>query len=198
MPFDSAQRLYCGLLVCVTIHILGWLTCVSSVQAAQTSYEEYEVKAAFLFNFAKYVEWPEKAFADERDPIIVGVLGENPFKGRLEQIAKGKTIGERELVIRIFKRVQDIKKCHILFIGASERNNMTEILKTLEEGHILAVGETKEFALQGGIIGFTKEENKIRFEINADAAERAGLKISSKLLKLARIVKNGKGRKENR
>ena len=170
---------------------VAWITVidVQDVQVQPLSSDEYLVKSAFLYNFAKFTEWPAQESADESIPINICILGVDPFDGALETI-KGKTAQNRNLEIKHVARVEDLKACHILFISASERNHLPRILDALKDSPVLTVGDMKEFAQQGGIINLTTEQNKIGLEINVEAAERAGLKISSKLLKLAKIVRS--------
>jgi len=151
---------------------------------------EYQIKAAFLYNFAKFVEWPATALRDPGAPIIVAVLGEDPFGADLEQTLNGKSAGGRRVLVRRFKGVRDLEFCHILFISPSEKEHLRETLRALKNSNILTVGESDGFARLGGMINFIPEENRVRFEINIDAADRAGLKISSKLLKLAKIIRD--------
>ncbi len=149
---------------------------------------EYQLKAVFLYNFAKFVEWPAESFADAQSPIILGILGKDPFGATIDQIIKGKTVKDRELTIKRFETIEKLEACHILFISSSEEKRLAKILEILKDSSILTVGEMKQFARSGGMINFTVRESKIRFEINVDTAERAKLKISSKLLKLAKII----------
>jgi len=151
---------------------------------------EYQIKAAFLYNFAKFVEWPADTFADPHDPIVLGIVGEDPFGSVLDKIVLGKTVNGRGLMIKRLKPGPDLRKCHILFISSSEKKHLAPILESLQGSSVLTVGETDRFAQSGGVINFILEENKVRFEINSETAARARLKISSKLLALARIVAN--------
>lgn len=146
---------------------------------------EYEVKAAFLYNFMKFIEWPAESLANTT--IIVGVLGEDPFGTAIDAI-QSKTIREKKLIIKRIKSFQDVKDCHILFISSSEKKHLSQIFEALKGLSILTVGDTEEFAQRGVIINFYLKEKKVHFEINVEAARRAGLKISSKLLNLAKIV----------
>lgn len=154
---------------------------------AQTS-KEYQIKAAFLFNFAQFVEWPSAAFADASAPISIGVLGDDPFGPVLEQTVQGETINHRKLIIQRSQRVADLKGCHLVFISKSERARLPDIFDSLGSSSALTVSETENFARRGGIINFYLDGNKVRFEINADAAQRKGIKISSQLLKLGKVV----------
>jgi len=156
---------------------------------ARSSPSEYELKAAFLFNFASYVEWPSHVAADAGGTFVIGVYGDNPFGNLLDQAVADKMIGGRRVEIRKFSSIRDLRPCHVLFICSSEEGRIGRILNATKDWHALTVGETDGFARNGGIIGFFLEDKKVRFEINPDEARRSGLKISSKLLKLARIVK---------
>jgi len=157
--------------------------------AQATRLSEYRVKAAFVYNFAKFIDWPAEAFPNGRAPLALCILGKDPFGVALETI-KGKTVKDRKLVIQHLARIEDLERCHILFISASEEKHLERILKTLKGSNVLTIGEVRQFAELGGMIHLTMKENKVRFEINVDAAERAGLKISSKLLKLAEVVRD--------
>ncbi len=148
---------------------------------------EYLVKAAFLYNFAKFVEWPEAAFSDPRSPIKLCILGEDPFGVALETI-RGKAVRGRKLEIKKITRIEDLEKCHILFISSSERDQLPQVLDLEKMPNVLTVGDMESFAGEGGVVNLVKVGNKIKFEINMEAAWKAGLKISSKLLKLAKIV----------
>ncbi len=146
---------------------------------------EYQIKAAFLYNFAKFVEWPPRAFAGPQAPIIVGVLGKNTFGDDLERTIRDKTVNNHPLEFKAFHSATEATNCHILFISASEKDHLPKILKSLRGASVLTVSETDRFIETGGMINFVIEDSKIRFQINDDAAKQAGLTISSKLLSLA-------------
>lgn len=165
--------------------------CSAAGASEAQSPTEYQVKAAFLYNFAKFVEWPARSFPMAGAPFTLCVVGEDPFGSDLEEITQGKTVNERKLVTRRVKKTQEREPCHILFISPSEEERLGEILRAVGNSSVLTVSDIEKFSQSGGIIRFTQDGNKIRFEINLDAAERAGLRISSRLLKLARIVRNG-------
>lgn len=150
--------------------------------------KEYEVKAAFIYNFAKFIDWPPETKNGEREPFIVGIYGNDPFDGTMDQMLQNKTIADRKIVIQRFNHVSEINFCHILFIGVSERSQLAQVIEKLKGKSILTIGDMESFARRGGMINFFMEGNKIRFEINKEAAERAGLRVSSQLLKLAKIV----------
>ncbi|MBI5395527.1 MAG: YfiR family protein [Verrucomicrobia bacterium] len=156
--------------------------------------KEYEIKAVFLLNFAQFVEWPAHAFANDTAPLTLGVLGEDPFGNILDRTVQGETIKGRPLAVKRFKRIEDVQDCHLLFISRSEKARVPQILSRLAGTSILTVGETDQFARSGGIINFRIQGNNVRFEINVDAAARSHLKISSKLLRLATIITNGRAK----
>ena len=158
-----------------------------NVQSEDAVSHEYVLKAAYLFNFAKFVEWPAKAFADDQGVIKFCVLGKDPFGGALELI-KDKMVNRRKVVIRRSATIGDLEGCHILFISKSEKKELARIFAYLKDSYVLTVGDTENFADRGGVINFTTVGKKLRFEINMNAAQRSGLRISSKLLKLATSV----------
>ena len=160
---------------------------VAQAQAAS----EYDVKAAFLYNFTKFVEWPPSAFSSDGSMWLC-VLGEDPFSKSLDLIAS-EGVGGRKLQVLRTPKLAEPGVCQILFISRSERDRMPEILKELRTSPVLTVADTDGFLDHGGIINFKLEGSKVRFEINQEAAERAGLKISSKLLQLAVHVKGSPG-----
>jgi hypothetical protein len=155
---------------------------------------EYQVKAAFVLNFARFVEWPASTIKDPNAPLEILVLGSAPIEEALLRTVRGQTVMGRPLSVRAVDGVDQIPACHVLFISRSEERGLDAILGQVRSRCVLTVGEVQGFAQAGGVINFTTEENKVRFEINPDAAEGAGLKISSKLLSLARIVKSGPSR----
>jgi hypothetical protein len=156
-----------------------------SRQARAQEANESHVKAAFLYNFVKFVEWPAEAFGDNGASLIVGVVGDDPSCTAIEQTVNGKTANGRRLAIRRFPNATSLTYCHLLFIGYSQKNNLEQILAAAGPG-VLTIGETDRFTRAGGIINFAIVDSKVRFEINQAAAEKAGLKISAKLLGLSR------------
>jgi hypothetical protein len=149
---------------------------------------EYPVKAAFLYHFVEFVEWPE---ASPLPPatVTIGVLGRDPFGDVLDKAILQKLPAGRTLVIRRFARASDLEPCAILFISSSEMPHLPEILARLQGAPVLTVGEADRFARHGGMIGFFLEDNRVRLEVNRFAVEKAGLRVSSKLLAVARLVK---------
>jgi hypothetical protein len=157
---------------------------------ARSAPSEYELKAAMLYNFCKFVEWPAPSFATSGSPVVIGILGQDPFGELLEQIVRGKTVDGRSVVTRRWKSVDEIEGVHLLFISVSERKNLPHILAVLGTKPILSVGDMDRFAAQGGDVNFRLEGTRIRFVINPDEATRGGLKVSAKLLALAEVVRS--------
>ena len=145
---------------------------------------EYEVKAAFLYKFASFVEWPD---ADPGRSLTICVAGRDPFGAALDRIVKGKTVNGRTFLIRRLKSVDPASGCQILFIAASERRRLKSILEGLQSEPVLTVGDVPEFCESGGVVNLAVSENRVQLEIRPGAAERAGLELSSRLLSLARI-----------
>ena len=179
----------------------------AKVCAESASAYEYQIKAAFLYNFIQFVDWPEEESADSNEPITIGIIGKDPFGDAFEPI-KDKKVKGRSVIIERFKGFEELKKsaekdkselgreiemltkCHLLFICSSEQEHLKEIINSVRDHNVLTVGEMEGFLESGGIINWFVEEKKIRFEINTAAAERAKLEIRSQLLRLAkRIVK---------
>jgi YfiR/HmsC-like len=176
MRFRAARLFLLGLLL-----LRGGIA-VDAQEDSQPT--EYQIKAAFIFNFAKFVEWPSAAFPKPSSPIVVGVLGDNPFNDALEKTIQNKTVDEHPVIIMQFRTAAEATNCHILFISNSEKLRLPQILKQLNGRSVLTVGEMPGFTEAGGMINFVLEGTKIRFQINNDAAVNAGLKISAKLLGL--------------
>jgi YfiR/HmsC-like len=157
---------------------------------------EYELKAAFLFNFAKFIDWPESSFASEQSPFSICILGSDPFGSALDRTLQGKVVGNRPVTLTRITQIAQTRQCQVVFVSSSESRRLPEIVDRLQSASVLLVGESDGFAEAGGAIQFTLEDNRVRFTINTDVADRAGLKFSSKLLALAKIVRDApNGRK---
>lgn len=170
---------------------LSWApeACAQASDSSDSS--EYLIKAGFIYNFAKFVDWPATAFAQPDSPIVIGILGIDPFGPLIDQVVQNKKIGARSFVVRRLKWGTDLKElrdCKILFVGDSERAHIDELVQIVKTLPILTVGETPGFAERGGVIRFVLEDNRVRFEVNVEAAHQAELTISSRLLTLARII----------
>jgi YfiR/HmsC-like len=182
--YNIILKLYKNLIVCLLSALL--LTVLFGYANAQQKLE-YKVKAAFLYNFAKFVEWPGLKKADPSLPFVIGVLGDDPFGPELDNI-QSKFIGGRRIAVKRFETIDNYEPCHILFVNFGEKNILKKMLLQIKNKNVLTVGDAEGFAKTGGMIGFIQKQNKIRFEINVTAAEQSDIKISSNLLKLATIV----------
>jgi len=171
----------------ISFWIAVW-TLLATVAPAQVI-NEYQVKAAFIYNFAKFVEWPPQAFKNPADPITICVLGQNPFDRLLEEAVSGKTVQGRTFIVRQLSGEPPATGCQILFVSSSEQKRLHAILGGIKTIGVLTVGETETFASEGGVINFTIEAGRVGLQVNVEAAEHAKLRISSKLLSLAQIVK---------
>jgi hypothetical protein len=159
-----------------------------TVSAQPAPSKEYQVKAVFLFNFAQFVGWPRSAFAAADTPLVIGVLGENPFGAYLDDTVRGEKVDDRRLEVRHYRRVEELKACQLLFISRSEADRLETILAGLKDRSILIVGDIDDFVQRGGMVQLATAQNKIRLIINNDAAKAANLTISSQLLRSAEIV----------
>jgi len=180
-----------GILIVALSVSLSWAPEAVAQTSDSSDSSEYLIKAGFIYNFAKFVEWPTTAFAQPDSPIVIGILGIDPFGPLIDRIVENKKIGARGFVVKRLKwggDLKDLKECKILFVGASERAHIDELMQIVKTLPILTVGETPGFAERGGVIRFVLEDNRVRFEINVDAAHEADLTISSRLLTLARII----------
>jgi YfiR/HmsC-like len=159
---------------------------------AQATSKEYQIKAAFLFNFIQFVQWPPTVFKNADDPFRIGVLGQDPFNAALEDTVQGETISNHKIIVEHAMQVDDLKNCELVFISKSEKKHVPEILSALDDKPILTVSEIEGFAERGGGINFYLEGKKVRFEVNPDAAQHDGLKMSSQLLSLGKIIETAK------
>lgn len=171
---------------CLTILVM--LSVESMHLQAQTPSKEYQIKAAFLYNFTQFVEWPSEAFLKEDSPLVIGLLGEDPFGAYLEETVRGEEINGHPLVVQRYRNVEEIKPCHILFINLTKPDQLKQVFASLKTQHVLTVSDVNNFTRLGGMILFFIENNKTRLRINLEAAKDADLTISSKLLRLAEIV----------
>jgi hypothetical protein len=149
---------------------------------------EYQVKAVFVFNFSRFVEWPAQAFKSPNQPFSICILGDDPFGAKLDETVRGEEINQHPLQVRRLRQVLDADECQILYIDRSESSELREILSALDHRSTLTVSELKDAAERGGMIQFLTENNRIRLRINVESARAAGLTISSKLLRPADIV----------
>jgi hypothetical protein len=162
----------------------GWAAAAGS----EKGMGEYQVKAAVVFNFTKFTDWPSNAFASATAPIVIGIVGEDPFGSTLDDLVRGEAVRERKLVVKRLRAGEDLQSCHVLFISRSEKERLSGVLRQLKGHPVLSVGDMNDFAEQGGMVSLKLAKENVKLEINQAAAEQAGLQISAKVLKIARIV----------
>ncbi|MDB6129004.1 MAG: hypothetical protein JWM04_111 [Verrucomicrobiales bacterium] len=183
-PKRSGRRAVC-LLVLFSV---WWVAAATVGFSAETLSSEPQVKAAFLINFAKYADWPSNAFEKANSPIVLGVLGDNKVGEELQKVIAGRVINGREIVLKRANSIDEAGACHILFISNAEQQHTPTLLEQVK-GHVLTVGESPDFLEKGGVINLVRKDQKIALEVNLLAADKAQIKISSKLLSVATLVK---------
>ncbi len=166
---------------------------IGRVAAQDSGPTEYQLKAAFLFNFAKFIDWPPSSFTSPQAPFAICIFGNDPFGQAIDSTLKGQSIRGRVVTIQRVHDPSQLRHCQMAFIGSSEEHHLPEILQSVRGVSVLLVGEAPGFAARGGAIQFQMEDNRVRFSINPDAAKRAGLRVSSKLLSLANVVHDSAG-----
>ena len=177
--------------VLLSLSLVAGANAQSSASAASS---EYLIKAGFIYNFAQLVQWPSAAFSQADSPIVIGILGTDPFGTSIDRVVENKKLDGRNVVVKRLRWNRDLKdltQCNILFVSLSEREHISDLVNMVKWLPILTIGETPGFAARGGIINLTLEDNKVRFEVNIGAAKQANLNISSRLLALAKIVPQG-------
>jgi len=174
--------------------VVALLLCGSRVSAQGSGPTEYQLKAAFLFNFAKFVDWPPDSFASPQAPFLICIVGNDPFGGAIDSTLRGQSIRGRAVAVQRVQDVSQLRHCQMAFVSSSERRQLQEILQNIQGASVLLVGESPGFAAAGGAIQFGMKDDRVRFSINPDAAARAGLRVSSKLLSLATIVHDAGGK----
>jgi hypothetical protein len=185
------DRRWQAVVACMLLSSLAWSAPVALTGATAT--REYEVKAIFLFNFTQFVEWPPDAFARVNTPLVIGVLGDDPFGAYLDETVRGETANGRPLIVTHYRRVQEIGDCQVLFISRSETDRLEQILASLVGKPVLTVGDVEGFAGRGGMIDLATVVGKTQLRINLQAAMAAQLTLSSKLLRPAKIVDSAGG-----
>ena len=169
--------------------VLCLLLAALAARAQPPPSTEYEVKAAFLYNFAKFVEWPADAFADSRSHFVIGIVGSDPFGPGIDRALSNKVVHGRDLDVRRFPDAPPASGCHLLFFSQADSTTLRRNLQSVAGSTVLTVGEASTFLDLGGTIRFVLESNKVRFDIDVASAEAARLRISSKLLRLARVLR---------
>lgn len=166
-----------------------------AVHAAEGK-DPFVVKAAFLCNFAKFTEWPADTFKDTGAPFVIGVLGEDPFGSRLDNATKGLQLHGRQVAVRRLSSISAAQACHLVFVGNDFAKRLAEVVGALGKSPVLLIGDSRDFAAEGGMIGFLEKDGAIHFEVNLNAADGAGVKLNSGMLKLAdRVHQSAKGGK---
>ncbi|HWB54967.1 MAG TPA: YfiR family protein, partial [Tepidisphaeraceae bacterium] len=171
---------------------LVWM--IQQTARANSPPSEYEVEAAFILNFAEFITWPAHSFHDGNSPLIVGVIGNDPFGKVLDNTFAGIKIDGHPVTIRRARDVDDLRGCQMIYISPSEKDRLEEILANIDSAPVVTISELNGFCWRGGIVNFYIDDHKVRFEINIGAARRHGLKVSSQLLSRARIVGNESAR----
>ena len=194
MGKHTYKIIFCALL------LMG-ISTIAKAQIKSSQDIEYKLKAAFLYNFIKFVDWPEKKLANNNEQIVIGIIGKNTFGDAFEPV-KDKKVKGQEAIVKYYKSfselekntddlnktADELKKCHLLFVCSSEKDKLIDIIDIVKNDNVLTVGETAEFLKAGGIINFLLEDNKVRFEISLIAARQSKLTIRSQLLRLATRV----------
>jgi len=171
---------------------LGLTAVLGAAGSPEQPADEYQVKAAFIYNFAKFVQWPPEAFQNSKEPIAICVLGQDPFGSSLEDIVAGRAVEGRSLIVRHISSIKQVAGCHVLFISSVENKRPLPILAEIKTPGVLTIGDSDASGADGVVINFKIERGKVRFEINLEAAEREKLRISSRLLSLAHIVESNR------
>lgn len=164
------------------------VTTMPSIQSQSSPALEYQLKAVFLYNFTHFVDWPADAFDSQYSPFVIGIVGNDPFRSYLDEAVANERLGSHIIRVERYANVQDIKPCHILFIGSNDPDEVRQILKKVSGKRVLTVGDSPNFAKWGGMIRFYTEASKIRLHINNSVAKSEKLKISSKLLRVAQVI----------
>ena len=183
--FEAARRK--GLVALACLWLGGWQAWGAESSAVVG---EYQVKAVCLYNLTQFTDWPPGIFSSNNAPMVIGIVGEDPFGETIDAVVSGEVVRGHPLVVKRLRADQDLQGCQVLFISRSEKNRLPELLKRLKGSPVLSVGEVGGFAEQGGMVNLLVPDKTVKIEINQAAAEQAGLKISSKLLKLAHLVLN--------
>jgi hypothetical protein len=183
IPAGTFPRRRLGLLVAFV-----FIIAMGGIQGQERISREYQIKGVFLFNFAQFTEWPPEAFSGPQAPLVIGILGTDPFGPALEEVVRGEKVNHRPLEVRRFSGAGEINNCHILFISRSQSGRLEEILASLQGRSILTVSDMEEFARRGGMVQFVTRDNKIHLQINLEALKAATLTVSSKLLRSAEIA----------
>ena len=183
---STCRKVWIILVFACVLEYTGTKACATPFPQQNTT-EEYKVKAVFLFHFAQFVDWPDDGFPSEDSPLVIGVLGEDPFGSYLDEVVAGEIINGHPLQVKRFSHPEDVDNCHILFVNGEGQGQLRTSLRAIHEQSVLTVGDNPAFLRAGGMIRFFSQDNKVRLQIKPEAAKASGLTISSKLLRLADI-----------
>lgn len=175
-----------ALIYLLALSVVLWAPLLAPAQTGVS--REYNIKAVFLYNFTRFAEWPDDAFKSPSEDFIIGIAGNDPFGGVLDQTVAGEKVNGHPIVIQRYASADDVQKCQILFISATQKEDVQQIIKSLDGSSTLTVGDMPDFVREGGMIGFKLEDNKIKLQINLAVVKSSQITISSKLLRLAEIV----------
>lgn len=181
-PKSVIGCVFAGLLFCS-------LAIVPNLRAQQSKPNEFEVKAAYLYNFGRFVDWPDASGGGKNDAFEICVMGADPFGAALDATLATRTIDGKNVAAKRISKPQEVDDCRILFISSSEEGHLKEIFAALNKANVLTVSDIPHFSQRGGMIGFLLDGSRVRFEVNLDATQAAGLALSSELLKVAMSVK---------
>ncbi len=169
---------------------LGWADATPATAApVADSPNEYALKSVFLYNFCRFIDWPAVAFSSPREPLVIGVLGDDPFGSMLDEAVKGERFRGRGIQIEHYRSPREIGRCHLLFVSGAEGSRMNEILAATAGRSIVTVGESEGFVQRGGMIALAADGDRVRLLINPAALRAANLDVSSKLLRVAEITR---------
>ena len=170
------------------IFLLIGFTLSTQLLYGQKPAPEYQVKAAFLYNFTRFIDWPTTAFRSPTSPFVIGIIGDDPFGGYINSTVKGEKVNNHPIIVQRYDNIQDVTDCHMLFISSPATARVKDIVRAIGRRGILTVSDMENFTRHGGMVNFYKENSKIRFEVNVASSRSAQLDISSKLLTVARIT----------
>ncbi len=165
----------------------GLALALTPLQAAPASPNEYALKAVFLYNFCRFIDWPQAAFNSRDEPLIIGIIGNDPFGPLLAEAVAGENYHGRPIQIEHYRRSREIRHCHLLFVGQSKMDQLDQIIAAVAGKNVVTIGETEAFLDRGGMIALSAERNRVRLRINSSALRNARLNVSSKLLQVADI-----------
>jgi hypothetical protein len=168
--------------------LVGLALAFAQTARAEESHEQYDMKAVFLLNFSQFVSWPPGSFSSPQAPLVIGVLGEDPVGKELDEIAQGEKVQGHPVTVQHYARAEDVRDCHILFIGSSQEAQIARVMAALKGRNVLTVGDYETFLKDGGVIRLVKLGDQLKLHINLDAAKSARLDISSKLLRPSYVV----------